>query len=891
MSTLSYAIRGTDGVVVRGQTAEDAHGAVTLGQAKDVSLNLTPDEIAGYMQQGDDLVIHLASGETVTLEGYFLPVAGEDRSLFISKNGAFHQVDLGEPVVDQYFAQYSEVSISGKWSAYDELTFLDLERVEPVVAPLIAPIAGIVPGLLGVGGAAVAASAITNGGGSDGDGKDGGDNGGGDNGGGNGGGGNGGGNGGGGSTITPTVDDPDVDRIVGGTRDNSVTISGTGEAGSQVTVKVGAETRTTTIGSDGKYSVDFDRNGLPADGVYNSTVDVVAPGGKTHNLAGPSVDIDTTPPNVGVQDGTVSTNDIVNESEHTAGHEISGTGEAGAALTVEINGTTHSTTVRNDGTWSVTFAAGELNTGEYTTPVKITSTDVRGNVTTVNDQLRVDTQTSAAINAPVTADNVVNAAEANAGLTLTGTAEAGARVQVEIQGVTRTVTADNSGNWSATFASGSLRSGTYDTTVNVTSTDVAGNVATASHNFRMDTETSVTFDNNQVGDDIINNAEAARGFALTGTAEAGSRVVVQIENATRTVTADGNGNWTANFASGDLRQGEYDAQVRVTATDTAGNTATTTDTLRVDTSTAVNVDISTGVFATPVNAAQMLGGVVLEGTTEPNATVTVVVDRPGDGLAAVSRTVTSDASGNWSVSYASGTLPKGTYIADVNLSVTDAAGNTATANANFRVDTDITTPVVESVTFSGQDVTRITIDKEMDTAYPGQPAVQQDYEVHALNTNGTSGELAARETDLGGGETLYTLNQPAPDGTHLVIRSEDAAGNKSDTLLVLDDNATNTGTLNHAAIGNFNIEAIDLDYAASARLTLTEQQIKDLSETSDTLTIHGGDSDAAVNDQIEVLGAVKTNQTETIDGQTYDVYTVGNDGVTLVVDQDINVIV
>ncbi|WP_422050110.1 Ig-like domain-containing protein [Shimia sp.] len=1048
MSTLSYAIRGTDGVVVRGQTAEEANSVIFLGQAKDVSLNLASDDIAGYMQQGEDLVIHLASGETITLQNYFQSVAGEERDLFISKNGAFQQVDLGEPVVDQYFAQYTEISTSEKWSAYDQLTFLDLERIEPVVAPLVAPVAGFIPGLLGVGGAAVVASTID-------------------------GGGDGGGNGG---PIIPTVDDPDVSRIVGGTEDDSVTITGTGEAGSTVTVTIGSETVTTTVGDDGTYSASFDAAALPDDGVYASTVAVVAPDATTYDLDGPSVDIDTTPPDVDVQDGTVSTGDIVNEAEHRSGHVISGTGEAGAALTVEIDGTTHSTTVLADGTWSVTFASGEINTGEYSTAVTITSTDARGNVTTVTDQLEVDTiapsvalntvegdniinaaeatdgvvlsgtgeagsalaitfggvtqnvtvgangtwssnfaastitagtgnatvtltATDAAGNSTTTTstiavdteisadlndnqvggDDIANAAEVASGFALTGTADAGASVTVTLEGVTRTVTADNSGNWTANFGAGEIRSGTYDSTVTVSATDAAGNTITSTESLRVDTEIGLAFDSSQLGgdntanaaevqsgisltgtadpgasvavtmegvtrtvtaaangtwtasftsaeipqgtynslvtatatdaagnsttssttvavdtqisagldsnqvggDDIANAAEVASGFALTGTAEAGSTVVVKLENATRTVTADGSGNWTANFTSSDVRQGEYDAAVTVTATDAAGNSASSTGTLRIDTSTAINVDLSSGVFANPVNAAQMRGGVVLEGTTEPNATVTVSVDRPGDNLPPVTRTVTSDASGNWSVTYASGTLPEGTYTADVNLSVTDVAGNTATANATFAIDTEITSPIVDSVTFSGSDVTSLVLDTEA-----------QNYDIHALNTDGSSTDVATTEIDLSRTETLFRLNSAAPDGTHLVAASTDSAGNESDTLIVLSGNATNTGTLDHAALGGFNIEAIELDYADQARLTLTEQQIKDLSDTSDTLTIHGGiDRGGNTTDQITVNGAVKTNQTETIDGQLYDVYTVGNDGVTLVVDQDINVIV
>ncbi len=1027
MSSYSYAVRGADGVVVRGQTADAANGTIASQQASHISLNLTPADVAGYVNDGGDLVIHLVNGETITLENYF---SIEDRELLLSKDGQIQVVELGDPINDQYFAQYDAVSMTDKWSEYDQLAFLDLERVEPVVAPLAAPLAGLVPGLLGAGGAAVVATGL--------------------------------GGGGGGGEATPTVDDVNVLREVGGTADDSVTITGTGEPGSTVTVTIGDETGSGVIADDGTYEVVFDPADLPADGAYDTTVNVVSPGGTVYDLDGPSVDIDTTPPDVSVMDGTVSTGDIVNEEEHTTGHVISGTGEVGATLTVEIDGTTQTTTVLDDGTWSVTFDSSALSTGEYTTDITITSTDQRGNVTTVTDTLQVDTiapgvamgivegdniinaaeasdgvvlsgtgeagstlsiqfegvtqtvtvagdgtwssafaasaigtgtydstvsitatdlagnshtetfsvqidtEGLATITSPIAGDDMVNAAEAAAGVTLTGTAEAGSSVAVTIQGVTHTVTAAGDGTWSATFAAGEIPQGTYDTTVSVTATDLAGNVTTTSDSFRVDTEVSAAMDASQLGgdntanatevaggftltgtaepgssvavtmegvthtvttaangtwaatfaggeipqgtynstvsitatdaagnsatttgtvavdtelsaginagqaggDDIANAAEVAGGLSLTGTADAGSTVVVQIAGASRTVTAAANGTWVANFTAADIPQGEYDAPVTVTATDAAGNTASATSTIHVDTSTSIAVDISAGVFAAPVNAAQMQGGVVLEGTTEPNSSVVVTVD-------GVVRSTTSDASGNWFVTYENGALPEGTYTANATLSVTDAAGNTATANASFAVDTEITNPVVQSVTFSDDDVTSVSLDTEA-----------QDYAIHALHQNGTSSELATTEVPLGGDESLFVLNPRASDGTHLVIASTDDAGNQSDTLLVLDDNVTNAGTIEHAAAGNFNIEGIELDYASDANLTLTEAQIRDMSDTSDTLTIHGGS-----DDQITVADATKTNQTVDIEGETYDVYTVGNDGVTLIVDQDINVII
>ncbi|CUH53428.1 Ig-like domain-containing protein [Shimia marina] len=1031
MSSLSYALRGADGVVGRGQTAEVQHGTLALQQAKEISLNLAPDDIAGYVQDGNNLIIHLASGETITLENYFVAVDGEERDLFLSKDGQFHQVNLGDSVNDQYFAQYDAISINEKWSAYDELTFLDLERIEPVVAPLVAPFAAL-PGILGLGGAAVATSALLDDG--------------------NGGGGNG--------VITPTVDDADISRVIGGTGEDTVTITGTGEPGSSVSVTIGGETGTTVIGDDGTYSVIFDPAALPDDGVYDSTVTVTNPGGTVFDLDGPSVDIDTTPPDVTVADGTVSTGDIVNEEDHSTGHVISGVGEAGATLTVEIDGTIHTTTVLDDGTWSVTFASGEIRTGEYQTAVTITSTDARGNVTTVSDMLdvdtiapgvalntvegdnvinatevtdgialsgtgeagttlsilfegvtqtvtvagdgtwsttfaastvrngtydstiaitatdaagnshsesfavRVDTEGTATITAPIAGDNIVNAAEHASGVTLTGTAEAGASVAITVQGVTHTVIADQNGQWTTTYTTAEIPAGTYDTSVSVSATDGAGNVTSTTGTFRVDTEISAGLDTNQLGGDNIANAaehaagvtltgtaepgasvavtlegitrtvtaaangtwsasytaaelpqgtynstvsvtatdaagnststsgnisvdteisatydagqvggddiasatEVANGFTLTGTAEPGSSVVVQLGNASRTITAAANGSWSATFTAADVPQGEYDAAVTVTATDTAGNVATTTDTLRIDTSTSIDVDINAGVFTAPVNAAQMRGGVVLEGTTEPGASVVITVE-------GVTRTTTADASGNWFVTYESGSLPEGTYTATATLAVTDAAGNTANANATFAVDTEITNPVVQSVTFADDDVTSVSLDTE-----------SQDYSIHALHQDGSTAELATTEVALGGDETLFVLNPRASDGTHLVIASSDDAGNESDTLLVLDDNVTNAGTLNHAAINGFNIEGIELDYASDAHLTLTEAQIRDLSDTSDTLTIHGGS-----DDQITVTDAIKTNQTVNIEGEAYDVYTVGNDGVTLIVDQDITV--
>lgn len=1033
MSAVNYSVRSAGGTVSYGQSSPADGNIIPFFTGSQISLNLAPQDVIAYRTSGDDLIVELSNGQTVTIQGYFFE-DGREPELFLSAHGEIQHVDLGGQVGDQYLASYNAVDTSGKWSAYDQLVFLDLERVEPVVAPLVAPVLG------GLGSAAAAGAAVLGGGyvankviGGGGDGE-----------------------------VTPTVNDPEATYETGGPTPDAVTISGTGEEGSDVTVVVGGSVQTTTVGGDGTWSVTYQAADLPADGVYESQVTVVNPDDKTFTLDGPAVDIDTTPPAVSVSEGTVSVGEVVNAAEHDDGHVLSGQGEAGATVTVEVNGHSQTTTIAQDGSWSVSFARNVLAEGEYTIDATITAVDARGNTTVVTDSievdtiapaiamgtvegddvinaaeasdgvtlagtgepgaslsisfqgqtttttvandgswslffsadqvaagtydsaveliatdaagnstttnytLHIDTEGNVALNTPIAGDDVLNATEAAQGLTLTGTAEAGSTVVVEMMGVPRTVTATSAGTWSATYAAAEIPSGEYDATINVTATDGVGNVSTTSSVMRVDTSTLVGLDAPIADDDMINAAEAAGGVTLTGMAEAGAMVQVTLEGATRLVTAAQDGSWSASFTTADIPAGTYQAGVTVTATDPAGNTATTRATVNVDTEIGLAVDAGqaggddiinaaeagTGVTLTGtgeagasvtvqmdgvsktttvatngtwavtyassdirageydttvvatitdaagnteqasrairvdtttaatievtettiggdsfVNAAEMSQGLVLDGTAEPGASVTVVVE-------GVTRTTTADASGSWSVTYEPGSLPRGEYETTATVTTVDAVSNVGTSSTTFFVDTEVSNPLVDSVTQSDDDISAITL-----------VADGSDHTISTLNANGTTTELSPTEVDLGA-TTMHAFNPRVPDGTNLVVSATDDAGNVSDTMVVLDDNATNAGTLGHAQIGDFQIEAIELDYAAGTQLTLTEAQIKALSDTSDTLTIHGNG-----DDQVTVAGAQRTGSTQTIDGEAYDVYTIGDDGVTLVIDQDINVII
>ena len=154
--------------------------------------------------------------------------------------------------------------------------------------------------------------------------------------------------------------------------------------------------------------------------------------------------------------------------------------------------------------------------------------------------------------------------------------------------------------------------------------------------------------------------------------------------------------------------------------------------------------------------------------------------------------------------------------------------------------------------------------------------------MNALHDNGavtTPSATQSADAVLG---TVFSFSPMVSDGTHLMVTSSDTSGNSSSTMLVLEDDAGNAGTLNHAGAGQFDIDKLNLDYAANADLMLNEDTIKDLSVNSDTLTITGGRDDI-----VTVSGATSSGQ-QVIDGQIYDVYTVGSDA-TLLVEEDVTV--
>ncbi|MEO0381193.1 MAG: Ig-like domain-containing protein, partial [Pseudomonadota bacterium] len=488
--------------------------SVLLTSGQEVSLNLRQIDLATQQRNGDNLILTLVDGRTITLENYFND-AGPTNRLFISADGYLNEVVFVETTDGELYAQYGPTEQWGKWSPSDDLIYLGRTEVAGVVEPGDEDVSMLGTALLGgFGGlgtgaaaaAAVGGAALLAGGGGD---------------------------GGGGSSApaVPTVDNAGTTTNLGGddTSTHTFVVSGTGEPGDTVKVDAGGSVQSTTIADDGTWSVTYEGSTFPADGTANTSVVFTHASGGETTLDGPVFVIDTTGPDVAITTGVDSVGHVVNGTELAGGVTLTGTGEPGATLEITIADVTRTATVSDSGTWSATWQTGTLAEGEYASDVTIVASDSFGNTTTVTDTLVVDTVAELSLTtATVEGDGIINAEEAADGVTLTGTAQPGSTVDVTFNGVTQPATVDASGGWSTTYGPGDIPSGETQVTVSATATDAAGNSSSASGTITVDTlVNTLEFTSTSGGaDGVINAAEAASGMVVTGNTEPGSTVVV-----------------------------------------------------------------------------------------------------------------------------------------------------------------------------------------------------------------------------------------------------------------------------------------------------------------------------------------------------------------------------
>ncbi|WP_186827035.1 beta strand repeat-containing protein [Shimia ponticola] len=666
------------------------------------------------------------------------------------------------------------------------------------------------------------------------------------------------------------------DNVVNGVEAaDGVVITGTTQPGSSVMVEFAGASVAAVVAADGTWAASFAAGNVPS-GTYltSATATATSPSGNVATDSLP-VRVDTSVDGFAVTSGTVGGDGLLGADELNGGVTVSGTTEPGSTLTLTMAGLTQSVFVQPDGTWSVTLDAGDIPSGQYSTVLTVTSTDAAGNTDTLAQDVDVDTVAgSLSISgAPIEGDDVINEVEAADGVTVTGSADAGAVVTVLLGSVSKTVIAGPDGSWSAYYASTEIPAGTYTANITATTTDAAGNTATASDTVQVDTELSpLAFSAAPVeGDGRITGAEASDGVVVRGIVEPGSTVLVSFGSVTAQALVAADGTWAAEFSASQIPDGSYVATLRAEATDAAGNTDLITSTVQVDTAVEnlaiTSLPVETG---ETLNASAAADGITLGGTVEPGSSVSVTLE-------GVTRQATVGFDGSWTVTYAAGEIPSGEYTADVSVSATDSFGNQATVTADFLLDTEA--PGAPLITAFSTGFSGLRSISTLDT--------DDTIEIAELTTAGAVQELNySVNEDPGFGELRFNFTAPVSDGSDLVVTAEDAAGNSTSTLFVTESETDPTVDLTNSGLAGFEIEAVDLQYASDADLTLTADMVRSLSDNTDTLTIHGGQ-----DDHVTMTGAVRTGQVQRIGTQDYDVYTLGDGGVSVVIDQDINVVI
>ncbi|WDG99995.1 Ig-like domain-containing protein [Pseudomonas chlororaphis] len=398
------------------------------------------------------------------------------------------------------------------------------------------------------------------------------------------------------------------------TQNNQDGLAGMAEPGSTITVSLAdGSTVIATVGADGQWNVT--PNPLTP-GVSGSIV-------VTDTAGNSSASVDT-----GIINSTQPVPPTVDQNNADG---LSGTGEPGSTVTVELpDGSTVTTIVDGDGNWS--FVPNPLQPGEEGS---VTITDPDGNTSTGVD-------TGSSDQTPPAAPTV----DQNNGDGLSGTGEPGSTVVVELpDGSTVTTTVDENGNWS--FVPNPLQPGEAGS---ITVIDPAGNATEGVNTGTNDQPPSpAPADQNPPAAPTI---DQNNGDGLSGTGEPGSTVVVELpDGSTVTTVIDENGNWS--FVPNPLQPGEAGS---ITVIDPAGNA-----------SEAVNTGSSdqTPPAAPTVDQNDESG---ISGTGEPGSTV--VVELP-DGSTV---TTVIDENGNWSF------VPNPLQPGEAgSITVIDPAGNTSEA--------------------------------------------------------------------------------------------------------------------------------------------------------------------------------------------------------------------
>jgi hypothetical protein len=443
----------------------------------------------------------------------------------------------------------------------------------------------------------------------------------------------------------PTVTEPEDGDVL---NDDPPTFEGETEPGATIEVRddEGNVICETVADENGNWTCTPDEP--LGEGEHDLDVVAIDDAGNESDPTDVTITVDTTPPTSPTVTEPVSGTAVITNTP-----TFEGTGEPGGEVTIyDDNGNVVcTTTVDQDGNWTCT-PDDPLDEGEQT--YEVTVTDEAGNESDPTEvPLTIDTTPP---NPPTVTSPVDNSVTNQEPLTVTGTTEPGATVEVRDDegNVLCETVADANGNWSCSIPD--LEEGDY--TFDVVAIDELGNESDPTP-----VDVKIDYVNPPLAITSPADGDATNDDPPTfeGISEPGIAITVTdgLGNVLCTATADAEGNWSC---TPDEPLGEGEHQIGAIAADGTRSSEI-----------AIIIDVDT----TPPNAPTVIepedGGTIADdpptfsGETEPGATIQV---RDDEGNV-ICETV-ADENGNWTCT-PDEPLGDGEY--DLDVVAIDEAGN------------------------------------------------------------------------------------------------------------------------------------------------------------------------------------------------------------------------
>ena len=492
-------------------------------------------------------------------------------------------------------------------------------------------------------------------------------------------------------------------------RTGGITVTGTTEENSTVTVQFGTGTVRNATVTGTSYTVDIPEAEIPTGDNVSATITVAGTDQLSNTVTEThDVTIDTTSPTQPTTN-SIATDDFINASERTGGITVTGTTEENSTITVQFGtGTVRNATVTGT-SYTVDIPETDIQTSDnVSVTITVIATDQAGNTSQSEKDATIDTTAPSTTGTPAltvtrSGTAIPTPAFVRVGdvLTLTFTTSEALRLSPIITIGRQTATVTNSGNnYTATHQASSLtREGLVEYTIGIL-TDTVGNTTASSTTATIaDVTIDTTVPTLTQGTAIGTTNDNTPSYTFTSN-EAGTITYGGSCSSSTTAATNGSNTITLN----QLADNTYN-DCTITVTDTTGNTssALTIQSFKIDT-------------VVPTASIVLQPSEITSTTT--TATATITFSESVTGLAQSEVTTTHGTVASLTGSGTTYTVTINSIPANTNATGTvtvaanaaqDTAGNSnAQTTKNFTINTIASTGALTlTITISGEDESRI----------------------------------------------------------------------------------------------------------------------------------------------------------------------------------------